>query len=52
MNKEFPKATVAFGEVIKTNPQDETAKLFLTLTGSHIAEGVSEDWTGVQEISG
>jgi signal transduction histidine kinase/class 3 adenylate cyclase/ligand-binding sensor domain-containing protein len=49
--KEFPKASVLFEEVLKTYPEDKTAKYYLSQTGSLIAGGVSDDWTGIQEIS-
>ena len=49
--QEFPSACVAFEETLKINPDDATAKLFLANAGKYIAQGVPDDWTGIEEMS-
>jgi class 3 adenylate cyclase len=46
--KGFAKATLAFEKVVAKNPKDRTAKLFLRKARTLDAEGVTEDWTGVE----
>jgi len=48
--KEFPTASVAFEKTLQINPDDATAKLFLTKSGKYISKGVAKDWTGVEEM--
>ena len=49
--REFPKASVAFEEVLSEDPEDLTAKLFLEHAGEYISKGVPEGWTGEEEMS-
>jgi len=46
--KDFAMAALSFQQVIKANPDDGTAKLFLQKSGQYIATGVPEDWDGVE----
>ena len=46
--QDFPEASVAFNQVLKTNPADQTARLFLNKSSSYTIEGVPDDWTGVE----
>ena len=49
--KDFAMAALGFQQVIKENPQDYTAKLFLQKSGQFIATGVPHDWDGVEVMS-
>ncbi len=49
-NRDFPKATVDFDQVLQENPDDQVAKHFSTRAAKLIVEGVDGDWTGVEEI--
>ena len=46
----FPKAALSFDLVLKQNPRDRTAKLFLNKVGKLITSGVDEDWTGIETM--
>jgi len=46
--KDFAMAALGFQQVLKENPEDGTAKLFLQKSGQYIATGVPEDWNGVE----
>jgi TolA-binding protein len=49
--KDFAMAALGFQQVIKENPDDATAKLFLQKSGQLIATGVPQDWDGVEVMS-
>jgi hypothetical protein len=49
--KDFAMAALSFQQVIKANPDDGTAKLFLQKSGQYIATGVPEDWDGVEVMN-
>ena len=46
--KDFAMAALNFQKVVKDNPEDSTAKLFLQKSGQYIAAGVPHDWDGVE----
>jgi class 3 adenylate cyclase len=46
--KEFAMAAMSFQQVIKLNPEDAVAKLFLQKSGQFIATGVPADWNGIE----
>lgn len=46
--KDFAMAAVGFQEVVKLNPEDATARLFLQKSGQLIATGVPANWDGVE----
>jgi len=50
-NKEFAMAALQFQQVVKANPNDYTAKLFLQKSGQLIATGVPENWDGVEVMN-
>jgi signal transduction histidine kinase/class 3 adenylate cyclase/CheY-like chemotaxis protein len=49
--KDFAMAALGFQKVVKENPGDFTAKLFLQKSGQYIASGVPQDWDGVEVMS-
>ena len=49
--KDFPQASALFAGVIKSNPNDAVAQLFLNKSGRYIHEGIPEDWTGVEVMT-
>ena len=49
--KDFAMAALGFQQVIKENPEDYTAKLFLQKSGQFIATGAPQDWDGVEVMS-
>jgi two-component system sensor histidine kinase ChiS len=46
--KQFPEASVYFNSVLKRQPTDEAARLFLRRAAHFMVNGVSDDWTGVE----
>ena len=50
-NKDFAMAALGFQQVVKENPEDATARLFLQKSGQLIATGVPQDWDGVEVMS-
>ena len=49
-NKEFAMAAVTFQKIVKMNPKDHTAKLFLNRSAHLITQEIGDDWKGVQSI--
>jgi len=49
--KDFAMAAVGFQQVLRENPMDATAKLFLQKSGQFIATGVPQDWDGVEVMN-
>ncbi len=47
-DKEFAEAVVCFKKVLKINPDDKTAGLYLQRAARFVVEGVSEEWQGVE----
>ena len=50
-SKDFPRASVVFQEILKTNPDDSVAKLFLNKAAQYIGSGVADDWSGVEMMT-
>lgn len=50
LTKEFIQAAVAFEKVLKQNPSDKTAELFLKKVAQLVSNGVADDWTGVERL--
>jgi len=50
--KDFTRAALLMEEILKHNPHDETANLFLHQAKENEMNGVVEDWTGVAEYAG
>lgn len=50
-NQSFTQAALAFKSVLKQNPVDSPAKLFLNKAGRLITNGVDDDWTGVEMMA-
>jgi class 3 adenylate cyclase len=50
--KEFADASVCFNTVVKTNPDDKTAKLYLERSAQFMVQGVPEAWQGVEAMEG
>ena len=49
-NKQFQVALTNFEMVLHTNPQDNSAKLFLEKAAYFIANKVDKDWSGVEKM--
>jgi len=48
--KEFAEAAVCFKQVLKTNPDDKTADLYLKRSAQFMVQGVPDDWDGVETL--
>jgi two-component system sensor histidine kinase ChiS len=48
-NKNFTNASVNFNEVLKINPKDKAASIFLKRSAHLMIIGVPENWSGVDE---
>jgi class 3 adenylate cyclase len=48
--KEFAMAAVTFQKIVKMNPKDHTAKLFLNRSAHLITQEIGDDWKGVESI--
>jgi adenylate cyclase len=49
-DKEFAMAAVTFQQMVKMNPNDHTAKLFLNRAAHLITQEIGDDWKGVESI--
>jgi two-component system sensor histidine kinase ChiS len=49
-DKEFTKAAMSFKKVLKINPQDKTAKLYLERSAQFMVNGVSAAWQGIEVL--
>jgi len=49
-SKEFAEAIVCFKNVLKINPDDKTASLYLQRSARFVVEGVAENWKGVEAM--
>ncbi|MGB3149881.1 MAG: ATP-binding protein, partial [Maribacter sp.] len=47
-SRDFAMAAVGFQQVLRENPNDATARLFLQKSGQFIATGVPQGWDGVE----
>jgi hypothetical protein len=50
-NQEFPEAAATFNKILKVNPEDQTARLFLNKASGYTMQGVPDDWTGVEVMT-
>ena len=50
-NREFPEAVATFSKILKTNPEDQPARLFMNKSGEHMLKEVPDDWTGVEVMT-
>jgi hypothetical protein len=51
LNRSFASAIKTFQSITETNPEDLTAEFFLANATRYLQKGVSEDWTGVVEMT-
>ena len=51
LSKQFADAVIAFENVLRMNPGDQTTQLFLNKARDFAMEGVPEDWTGVEVMT-
>jgi PAS domain S-box-containing protein len=49
-SREFTEAAICFEQVVKHNPQDEAAQLYLKRTTYFIQYGVPPDWEGIEAL--
>ncbi len=49
-DKEFTEASVCFNKVLKANPVDKTARLYLERSAQFMVKGVPENWEGVEAV--
>ena len=49
-DKEFAMAAVTFQQIVKMNPDDHTAKLFLNRSAHLITQEIGDDWKGVESM--
>ena len=47
-DKQFPEASVYFNKVLKRNPKDEAARLYLQRAAHFMIHGVPKDWSGAE----
>jgi len=50
LNKDFSGASILFKDVLSYNQDDATARLFLSRAEHYAAQGVPDDWTGVEVL--
>ncbi len=48
--KEFAEAAICFKQVLKANPDDKTAQLYLQRSGQFMVQGVPDGWQGVETM--
>lgn len=46
--KQFPEASVYFNNVLKRNPEDKAARLYMQQAAHRMVHGVPADWSGVE----
>jgi two-component system sensor histidine kinase ChiS len=49
-DKDFTEASVCFKNVLKTNAEDKTARLYLERSAQFMVQGVPEEWEGVEAV--
>ncbi len=47
-SKDFEEALIKFKKVIEINPDDYTARFYQKKSGALIAQGVADNWTGIE----
>ena len=50
LNKDFDKAIALFQSILRINPDDATANVFLKKAKHYLHEGVPADWQGVEKM--
>jgi two-component system sensor histidine kinase ChiS len=50
-NREFVQAINIFDNILKDNPDDQPARLFLNKSSRYLVEGVPDDWTGIEAMT-
>lgn len=50
-NREFAQAAATFDQVLKTNPKDHPARLFMNKSSEYLLNGVPDDWSGVEVMT-
>jgi len=50
-NKEFAMAAVTFQQIVKLNPEDQPAKLFLNRSARLITQELEDNWKGVETMT-
>jgi DNA-binding response OmpR family regulator len=48
--RKFAEASVRFNQVLKKNPEDKAALIYLKRCASYMVQGVPADWTGVEDF--
>ena len=51
LHQEFPEASATFNKVLKVNPDDHTAQLFLNKSSGYIVTAPPDDWDGVEVMT-
>lgn len=51
LSKQFCAAQTAFETILKTNPEDQPARLFFEKATYHMANEVTKEWTGVEKMA-
>ena len=49
--RNFSEASVQFNQVLKENPGDKAARIYLERSAHYMVKGVPEDWTGVEGLT-
>lgn len=49
-DQQFENAMSLFNDILVTDPDDQTVKLFLESAARYLHEGVPENWTGAEEM--
>ncbi|HLF91306.1 MAG TPA: adenylate/guanylate cyclase domain-containing protein [Anaerolineales bacterium] len=50
LERKFAKAILAFAVVVRKNPQDKAAELYLERCGLRLENGVSDSWSGIENL--
>jgi len=50
-DKQFPEASVNFNKILKIYPGDLAVKNYLRVAAKYMVEGVSDDWSGIEEMA-
>jgi hypothetical protein len=50
LNKQFGKSAECFKQVLDLNESDKAAQYYLDKSVQFIVDGVSDDWSGVEEM--
>jgi len=50
-DSKFSEGSVKFSEVLRKNPEDKAARIYLERCALYMVKGVPEDWTGVETLT-